>query len=114
MLVYALTLGEVSSWLGAVRVWAIRLTLGERMALATAALGTLPEDEAHGVAETFLRPFCGPLSPFLNTMDEARHWADWASEIERKAAMAACWEALSENDRAAFLEWAQGEGRAAA
>ncbi len=114
MLVYALTLGVVSSWLGAVRVWAIRLTVGERQALATAALGTLPEDEAHEVAEAFLRPFCGPIPPFLNAMDEARHWAGWASEVERKAAMAACWEALSESDRAAFLEWAQGQGRAAA
>lgn len=108
MLVYSLTLGEVSSWLGVVRVWAIRLTVGERMALATAALGALPEDEAHEVAEAFLRQFCGPLPPFRNTMDEARHWADWASEVERKAAMAACWETLTERDRAAFLDWVQG------
>lgn len=114
MLAYTLTQGDVSGWLGAARVWAVRLSVGERLALASAALGALSEDHAAEVAERFLRPFHGPLPPFLDLMDEARDWAGWATSNERKAAIAACWEEMDESDRAAFLEWAQAQGKVAA
>jgi hypothetical protein len=50
-----------------------------------------------------------PLPPLLNAMDEARHWASWATPAEHKAYCLACYEAMSASDQAAF--WAFVTGR---
>ncbi len=88
-------------------VWAARLTLGERMMLAIAALGALDEEEVEEVATAMLGGAGGPLPPFINTGDEARHWASYASLRELKHSVAAAFDALPIRDRSAFLDHAR-------
>tara|TARA_R100000750_G_C2322197_1_gene86751 strand:- start:287 stop:658 length:372 start_codon:yes stop_codon:yes gene_type:complete len=49
---HALTLGTSDAWLNASAVWAARLSVPERVALAYAALKALDEDDAYLTAST--------------------------------------------------------------
>jgi hypothetical protein len=80
-----------------------RLTALERVSLAFAALGSLPDDIAEDVAAARLGAAGEPLPPFLGEMTAARHWADWATDTERKAYALAAFEAMEPADQAAFF-----------
>lgn len=99
---YTLTLGDANSY-GKLSVIARKhLTLPERGGLACAFLGSLPEDCAMQAAATVLGATGDPLPPFLGGMEDARHWASWATDAERKAYALACYEAMTPRDQAAF------------
>jgi hypothetical protein len=54
MLGYALTVGDFPAWEAASAIWAARLTVQERIALAFMALGSLDDDNAQMAAEAAL------------------------------------------------------------
>ena len=54
MLGYALTIGDFPAWEAASAIWAARLTVQERIALAFMALGSLDDDDAQMTAEAAL------------------------------------------------------------
>ena len=80
------------------------------MALADAAADCPPAIRAR-LLERLLDAYrpAWPQVPFLcGLMDEARFWADMASRAELKAYALACWEAMPEADRLAFLTYISG------
>lgn len=103
MLGYTLTLAEPDAWGKFSVVCRARLTACERAALAVAALGSLPDDYALETAAAALGATGDPLPPFLGGMEDARHWASWATENELKAYALACFEAMKPNAQAAFF-----------
>jgi hypothetical protein len=103
MLGYTLVLGEPDAWGDFSVVCRARLTLCERAGLALAALGSLPDDYMLETAAAALGATGDPLPAFLGGMDDARDWASWATESERKAYALACFEAMAPRDQAAFF-----------
>lgn len=103
MLGYTLFLGDAVSYGGLSLVARRHLSLTERGGVACAFLGSLPDDCAAKVAATVLGRAGKPLPPLLWGMDEARHWASWATDCELKAYSLASYEAMSQRDQAAFL-----------
>ena len=103
MLGYTLVLGEPDAWGGFSVVCRARLTICERAGLAVAALRSLPDDYALETAAAALGAMGDPLPPFLGGMEDARHWASWATENELKAYALACFEAMAPRDKAAFF-----------
>ena len=100
---YVLTQGNSDAWLGLATVAKARLTPGERVSLAYAALRSLDTPEqAEMVAESVLTFADYPLPTFLNPMEDAQHWASHASLKERKAYALAAYEALPEREQMAF------------
>ncbi|MBT9385636.1 hypothetical protein KM176_17325 [Pseudooceanicola sp. CBS1P-1] len=111
MLGYALTLGSPDAWQGVITVWAARLDFTELAGVAFAALRALPSDtrEAAARAALFDHEEAGmPLSPLGAIMGDARWWASIAARPELKAYALAAFEAMSPQDRAAFLSHIQG------
>ncbi|MDQ1848542.1 hypothetical protein Q9299_09615 [Gemmobacter fulvus] len=53
-----------------------------------------------------------PIPPLLSAMDEAQAWAEWASPLEVKAYALACFNAMSPEDKAAFLRFVTGRSAA--
>ncbi len=81
------------------------------MALADAA-AECPADIRARLLERLLEAYrpAWPQVPFLGgLMEEARFWADMASRAELKAYALACWEAMPEADRKAFIVYISGE-----
>lgn len=103
MLGYTLTMGEPEAWGGFSVVCRARLTICERAGLAVAALRSLPDDYQLETAAAALGAMGDPLPPFLGGMEDARHWASWATENELKAYALACFEAMAPRDKAAFF-----------
>jgi hypothetical protein len=102
MLGYTMFLGDAASYGGLSVIARRHLTLAERGGLACAFLGSMPEDCAMQAAATVLGATGDPLPPFLGGMEDARHWANRASDAERKAYALACYEAMTPRDQAAF------------
>ena len=112
---YALTLEDTDAWQGVKTVWAARLDLTELAGIAFAALRALPPDtrEATARAALFDHDEAGmPLPPFGLVMEDARWWASIAARRELKAYALATFEAMSPQDRAAFLSHIQGRAAA--
>lgn len=103
MLGYTLFLGDASSYGGLSIIARHHLTLAERGGLSCAFLGSMPEGSAMQAAATVLGATGDPLPPFLGGMEDARHWASWATDAERKAYALACYEAMTPRDQAAFF-----------
>lgn len=81
------------------------------MALADAA-AECPADIRARLLERLLEAYrpAWPQVPFLaGLMEEARFWADMASRAELKAYALACWEAMPEADRKAFIVYISNE-----
>lgn len=100
---YTLVLGEPEAWGGFSVLCRARLTVCERAGLALAALRSLPDDCALETAAAALGAMGEPLPPFLAGMEDAHHWASWATENELKAYALASFEAMRPRDRAAFF-----------
>lgn len=104
MLGYTLMLGDAQSYGQLSLIARSRLTLAERGGLAVAFLGSLPDDCALQAASTALGGTGDPLPPFLGGMEDARHWASYATEAELKAYALACYEAMAHRNQAAFFQ----------
>lgn len=100
---YCLVLGDPDAWGGFSVVARARMTHEERAALVVAALGSLPYQHALETVATVFGAAGDPLPPFLGGMEDARHWAGWASPNELKAYALAAFEAMPTQDRAAFF-----------
>lgn len=103
MLGYCLVLDTPDAWGGFSVVARARMTLKERAALVVAALGSLPYQHAIETVSTVFGAAGDPLPPFLGGMEDARHWAGWASPNELKAYALAAFEAMPSQDKAAFF-----------
>lgn len=103
MIGFCLTLGTYDAWSSFARVASARLDATERGALAFAALNSLELEHAELTAATVLGRAGNPLPAFLGGMDEARHWASYASRSELRAIALAAYEAMSAKDQAAFF-----------
>ncbi|WP_208353358.1 hypothetical protein [Pseudaestuariivita rosea] len=100
---YCLTTGDFEGWTAFAALAMARLTVEERAALAWAALQSLDTPEqAELVTEAVLTPAGDPLPTFLNPMQDARWWAEMATNTERKAYALAAYEALPFADQMAF------------
>lgn len=53
-----------------------------------------------------------PIPPLLSAMDEAQAWAEWASPLEVKAYVLACFNAMPPKDQAGFLAYVAGRDAA--
>jgi hypothetical protein len=53
-----------------------------------------------------------PIPPFLGIMDQAAFWADMATQREAKAYALACYNRLTPDNQAAFLNYVQGRAAA--
>jgi hypothetical protein len=104
MLGYCLTLGTARAWSGFSAVAATRMTEEERVALAFAALQSLPPQLAELAARAALQAAGAPVPAFLNEMSTARTWANAATTAELKAYTLAGFEAMSAADQAAFFK----------
>lgn len=104
MIGYCLTLGDTEAWGNFSYVAALRLSVSERSALAFAALNTLEPEQTEAVAAASLRAAGAPLPAFLGGMEDARHWASFASRSELKAYALAAHDAMSAKDQAAFFQ----------
>lgn len=113
-LVCALTLGDYSAWMGLAKVLHLRLTEKERAALCFAATKSLTSDQAGEVFATAYPHAGNPLPPIDNVMHDARWWAGFATEYELKAYAVSIHEAMADEGKAAFLDWASQNGRRAA
>jgi len=102
MLGYTLHLGEAGDWAGLSTVCRARLTVCERAGLAVAALRSLPDDYQMETAIAALGAMGDPLPAFLGGMEDARHWASYATRKELKAYALACFEAMAPRDQEAF------------
>ena len=99
----ALTIGELDAWWAAGAVTEVRLTTRERVMLAFAALLHMPEADAARAFQA-AQPLAGaPPPPFADLLAEARLWSAAATRRELRAHLWATWQALSAEDRAAFL-----------
>ncbi len=107
MLGYCLTLGTAEAWAGFSFVAAARLEATERAALGFAALGSLDADQARMTAAAVLGEAGDPLPPFLGGMEDAVHWADWASPAELDAYCLAAFRRMAPDRQAAFLRFVQ-------
>ena len=111
MLACALTLDTEAAWNSASAVWALRLTKGERAALALAALDSLAPDDAAKIMETAMGGQGLPVPAFLDPSDNAAWWADLASLPELQAYCRAAFLAMPYRDRRAFLDFTRGAGQ---
>ena len=108
---YALILRDAKSWHG-LTIVLMRLSPEDIACIALAALRSLPEDTAYGVAEIALRHGAGmPGTPMFSHMDEAAFWADMAEPAELDAYCLACFRAMAPRRQRDFLDFV---GRAAA
>ena len=80
-----------------------RLPAAHLATLAALSLASLDDDDAAHVVDATLRTAGFPLSDRVAPMQAARFWSERASRAERKAYAAACFEALTPDDQAAFL-----------
>jgi len=87
-----------------------RLPAAQRATLAAVALGALDASDAALVADATFRAAGMPLGDVVMPLAAARHWAGNATLSELKAVVTASYEALSPDDRAAFLRHVQGGG----
>lgn len=101
---YALVLHDADAWLGFAKVATARMSEEERAALAIAALLSLPPARAEQCAADVLQPALDPLPAFLGGMEDARHWASYASTAELKAYALAAHDALTVRDQIAFRQ----------
>lgn len=83
---------------------ALRLDRPRRFLLAIGALMALDPEDREALAEAALGDSRAgpPLPPFADLRAEAADWAAWASPGERRAYLAATWNALPNHDRRAF------------
>ena len=110
---YCLTLGTPDAWCSFAQIAAARLTVGERGAIAAAALRSLPAELVEEIAAAVIGAIGDPLPAFLGGMEDARHWSRFASRTECKAYALAAFEALPRQDREAFRRHISGQGVAA-
>ena len=72
------------------------------------AVTNLPREDRLPVLELAVDHYRAgqPIPPLMGYMDEARHWASWATRNEIKAYAAACIERMNPADIAALIGWA--------
>lgn len=106
---YALTLGGFDAWEGTSAMWAARLTLQERAALAFSALRALDLETAElTVTAALYGSQAGmPMAVLCNPMTEASFWADCASTAELDAYALACFNRMAPPRQSAFLSFVQ-------
>lgn len=85
-----------------------RLPAAHRATIAAVSLGALDAADAALVADATFRAAGMPLGDLVAPMAAARHWAGNASRTELKAVLTASYEALTPDDRSAFLRHVQG------
>ncbi|WP_233270629.1 hypothetical protein [Chachezhania sediminis] len=106
MLGYCLVRGcDYENWAGFAIVAQARLSVQERVALAFACLKALPGDLIEDTAGAVLGARGYPLPSTLGGMFDARWWASAATRPELKAYAVAAFEAMSREDRRAFLDF---------
>lgn len=108
LLACALTLDTEAAWNSASAVWALRLTKGERAAIALAALDALDSESAAKIMEIAMGGQGMPLPAFLDPADNAAWWADLATLPELRAYCRAAFLAMPYRERRAFLDFARG------
>jgi len=106
---YALTLGDFDAWDGTSAVWAARLTLQERAALAFSALRSMEAEEAEmtACAALYGSDAGPPVAALCGVMDEAIFWADRASTAELDAYCLASFNRMTMPRQSAFLSFVQ-------
>ena len=109
---HALTLGNSDAWLGAIRVFAARLTDHELAAAAYALLKAQDPENAALITDVVLGYRDTLLPPLLSEMDEATFWADIADPRYIKACVLAGYNRLPLQDQTAFIEYVQGRAAA--
>lgn len=109
---YALTLGDPDAWLGAVRVFRVRLTESELASAGFAILKAQDPEYAALTVEAVLGHPSTPRPPLLSEMDEAASWADWADYRYIKACILAGFNRMTIHDQAAFLDYVHGRAAA--
>lgn len=102
---YALLSGDYDDWQAATLIFAARLTVQERTALAWAVLRALDPDQAELVAQSIIGPAGMPLYCETDPMGMASMWSDWASPAERRAYALACYRRMTPQEQAAFLDF---------
>ena len=112
MLGYCLTLGTANAWAGFSFVAAVRLSETERAALGFATLNSLDTEQARMTAAASIGEAGDPLPPFLGGMEDAVHWAEWASPAELDAYCLAAFQRMAPARQAAFLRFVQREAAA--
>lgn len=106
---YALTLGDFDAWEGTSAIWAARLTLQEKAALAFSALRALDLETAELTATAALYGSQAgmPMAILCSPMTEASFWADCASTAELDAYALACFNRMAPLRQSAFLSFVQ-------
>lgn len=105
MLGYALTLNDPDTWLGTIQVFKARLSDTELAALSYVTQKAQAPGDALMTAEAVFGRFGTPVPPLISAMDEAAHWADWASPCYVKACVLAGFNRMSSKDQLAFLDY---------
>lgn len=105
MMLHALVLGDAHSWSGVAYVWAARLTMNERAAVAMAAMFSLPE-EAATIAGRRTIGYGAPHPSFIDPLSEAQIWAASASVAELDAYLVAAFSALPRHKQRQFADYA--------
>jgi len=106
---YALTLNDDADvWDGLSVIMRYQLTGYERACLLLASCRALPpQDVVHVLEAIEQRESIGmPLPPFLDPLDDANWWANYASIEDRKAVLVASFASLPVRDQAEFLIFA--------
>jgi hypothetical protein len=103
MLGYTLTLGDFDAWAGFRVVALARMTEAELACLAYFTLTALHPEHAESVMALACGAADWPLPWYLGGMDEPRAWAAMSSPRENKAMALACFEALPKEAQAGFL-----------
>lgn len=102
---YALTLDNDEGWEGFTLLACARLTEAERAVLAWAVLMAMEPDNVVAVAKNVIGAADYPMPPYLDPLDDARHWAECANDEELRAYALAIFEAMSAPDRRDFVNF---------
>ena len=104
---HALTLHEAETWLAFSAVIQARLARSERAALGFSVIKSLEDEDLEPTLDATLGGAGEPLPWFLSPLDEARTWAQFASNEERRTYALAAFVAMSPGDQKEFLAYAQ-------
>ena len=99
---YAVTLDTPDAWHSASVLWGIHLTPEEAACAASAALMATTPGYAQEVAEAALCGAGAPLPTFIDVVEEAGFWADFATQEERAAYAVACFNRFTKPERDEF------------
>lgn len=102
--------GDTDEWLAAKDEIQEHLTETDLASLAFVSLRCLPDDVAMQVSDSAMGLMGAPVPPLNDdVMQDARWWADGASERELKAYSIACYHRMSPRAREGFRKWVMGQ-----